>query len=388
MTTTGKDLPTCFASPERDSMDVVAEMAGELRQNPLIQWFDAMPIPMAVINPHRQILFSNAAFCAVALKSRCSDVLGLRPGEALECIHAQAVEAGCGCSDFCSACGAARAIIKSLEGSGDCQECRMVRLAHGAAVPLDIQVFTRPVEFNGTTLSALFALDISHEKRLAYLNRTFHHGLVNGVGGINALADILGEDQEKESILELLADATKRTLKEVLYHRDLEGAERGRLVMDMESLDAPSFLRDLVREECRHRNTQAECASVEASCTEIWSDKRILGHVLGNLLKNALEARETATGDITLDCIPLEDGRTAISISNPGVIPPDIQKQLFKRYVSTKSRDRGLGVYAVRLFTERCLGGRVDFSSGNGRTTFTITLPPPPQRDIDDRQDP
>ena len=373
----GAGLPTKFASPERDSMDAVALMARQLRQEPLIRWFDAMPIPMAVVNRHRQILFCNKAFCDVSLKVKCADVLGLRPGEALDCIHSREVEAGCGCSDFCVVCGAANAIIKSLEGEQDCQECRMLRLEDGVAVPLDLQVFTSPVEFQDTLLSAIFALDISHEKRLAYLNRTFHHSLVNGIGGINALADLLDADQEKASILELLVDATQRTLRIVLYNRDIEAAEKGKLAVNMKTFDAAGLLREQAEEECRLRNTQTSCIVVESTCTELRSDKRILGHVLGNMLENALEAREEAEKPdrIILSCSHLDDGRTAIAVRNPGTIPQDIQKQMFKRYVSTKSRDRGLGTYVMKLFAERYLGGEVFFTSKNNETTFVVVLP-------------
>jgi hypothetical protein len=379
MQTTGHDLPTRFASPERLPVAAVKAEARQLRNEPLINWFDAMPIPMVVINDHRQILFSNEAFCAVSLKTECTDVLGLRPGEALDCIHAHVMEAGCGCSDFCSACGAAIAIIKSLEGTADCKECRMMRLEQGAEVPLDLQIFTRPVDLNGSSLTAIFALDVSHEKRLAYLNRTFYHTLVNGVGGISALVDLMDPDADNGSLLELLEDASLRTLRKILYHRDIETAEQGRLAVDMEAIDSDEFLRSMVKEECRLRNTQHSCAEVDVSCGEMWADRRILGHVLGNMLENALEAREESPGRITLACTGLEDGRVVISMRNPGIVPPNIRKQMFKRYVSTKSQDRGLGTYVMKLFTERYLGGEVAFSSENGETTFTVTLPAPPK---------
>ena len=152
MMITGHDLPTRFASPERVPVAAVKAEARQLQNTPLIHWFNAMPIPMAVVNQHRQILFSNTAFCAVSLKTECADILGLRPGEALDCVHAHLMKAGCGCSEFCSACGAAIAIIKSLQGEADCQECRMTRLDHGAEVPLDLQVFTRPVTLDGPPL--------------------------------------------------------------------------------------------------------------------------------------------------------------------------------------------------------------------------------------------
>ncbi len=41
--------------------------------------------------------------------------LGLRPGEALQCIHADDEPSGCGTTKFCSTCGAAIAIVSSLK---------------------------------------------------------------------------------------------------------------------------------------------------------------------------------------------------------------------------------------------------------------------------------
>ena len=371
----GTGFPAEFAPSERDSMDRVKSMVRQLRDEPLIQWFDVMPTPVLAINRNRQIIFGNKAFCDITLRADCSEILGLRPGEALHCVHSDEVSEGCGHSGFCAVCGAAKAILKSLAGLAYCQECRMLRMDNGTAVPLDLQIFTRPVNFRDTSLIAVFALDISYEKRLNYLNRTFHHSLVNGVGGINALADLFDADQDNASILGLLADSTRRTLKEVLYHRDIAAAEDGRLAVNLENFDATAFLNALVKEECRLRNTPHSFTEVESSCTSLRSDKRILGHVLGNMLKNALEAREETPGKILLTCSKLEDGTTTISMRNPGTIPPDIQKQLFKRYVSTKSRDRGLGIYVMKLFTEQSLGGEIFFSSGNNETSFSITLP-------------
>lgn len=358
-------------------MDVVAVMARQLRQEPFVQWLEAVPIPMAVINRHRQILFCNKPFCSVALKMECVEILGLRPGEALNCVHSKTMRAGCGCSDFCVVCGAAKAIIKSLDGEQDCRECRMMRLENGTAVPLDLQVFTRPVEFQGALLSAVFVLDISHEKRLAYLNRTFHHNLVNGVGGINALADILDSGHETSPILDLLVDATRRTLRVVLYNRDIEAAEQGKLAVTMETFNAAEFLREQAHEECRLRNIQENCTEIEPTRMTLRTDKRILGHILSNMLENALEAREEEDkpGPITLSCSRLDNGRTAVAVRNTGTILSEIQKQMFKRYVSTKSRDRGLGTYVMKLFAERYLGGEVLFTSQNNETTFVVVLP-------------
>lgn len=375
MTTIGRDLKTYFASPERCSEDEILQTAMTLKKEPLLSWFEAVPMGTVIINHHRQILFCNEAFRALTGKPACDDNIGMRPGEALDCVNARAVEAGCGCSKFCDVCGAANAIIRSLEGTADCQECRLLRFEDDMELPLDLQVFTKPIEFQGQPLVIIFTMDISHEKRLKYLNRTFYHGLISAVGGISTLTELLEAGPEDSSLYELLVESSKRTLRDILYHHDVEAAENGRLATNIEPLDASAYLNKLILEECIFRNTQASSVEVTTACSTLTSDKRILGHVIRNMLSNALEARVATPGQITLACNQLDDGRVSIAMQNPGVIPKNIQKQMFKRYVSTKSRDRGLGTYVIRLFTEKYLGGTVSFSSGNAITTFEIILP-------------
>ena len=68
---------------------------------------------------------------------------------------------------------------------------------------------------------------------------------------------------------------------------------------------------------------------------------------------------------------------TVISVHNDGVIPREVQLQIFQRSFSTKGGEgRGVGTYSVRLFTENYLRGRVGFHSIEGSgTTFGLTLP-------------
>lgn len=371
----GKDFETFFASPERVSKDEAMIVADELREEFLLPWLDAIPISVVVLNKHRQILFCNKAFHTLSRKQQREDVVGLRPGEALNCIHSTVMKAGCGTSDFCTVCGAANAIIKSLEGVADCQECRLLRLVDDMEVPLDLQVFANPIEFKGEPFTLLFAMDISHELRLRYMNRTFLHGLINSAGGIAALAELMEADQGDSVLYPLLVDSSRRIVRDVVYHRDLTDAENSRLEVRFESLDARKYLTKLVEEECNIRNIQASFVHMNIQCETILSDKRLLGHVVRNLLVNALEAGESKMGQIVLNCWSSEDGSTSISVENQGEIPLDIKRQMFKRYVSTKSKDRGLGTYIVKLFTEKYLNGSASFQSNEGKTIFTVTIP-------------
>jgi sensor histidine kinase regulating citrate/malate metabolism len=105
------------------------------------------------------------------------------------------------------------------------------------------------------------------------------------------------------------------------------------------------------------------------------TDRRLLKRVLGNMLKNALEATPPH-GTVKMSC---EDDGDVVSflVSNPAVIPNDVQLQVFQRSFSTKGEaGRGIGTYSMKLFGERYLGGEVDFVSREAEgTTFRLRLP-------------
>lgn len=368
-------LDTHFAAPERDDFEAVRKTSEELKHEFLLPWFDAIPACVMVLNKHRQIVYCNDAFQQLSLKKRIEDIIGKRPGEALDCVNAALMDAGCGCSMDCASCGAAKAIVKSLEGESDCQNCRMTRIVDANEIPLDLQVFTRPTMFRDKEFIFLFALDISHELRLRYLNQTFYHGLINSVGSITSLTELIEAEPDDTTLYPMLLNTSRRVLRDVLYHRDLSAAEQGMMVTEKRDISLMPFIKALVSEECRIRNVQPTMVEYDIVCNTLYTDPKVLRHVLRNIFVNALEARETAGGRIRVHCRRSADGTTAVGVTNDGDIPPAIQGQIFGRYVSTKSVNRGLGNYVSKLFTEQYLDGRISCSTGNGETCFTLFLP-------------
>ena len=71
------------------------------------------------------------------------------------------------------------------------------------------------------------------------------------------------------------------------------------------------------------------------------------------------------------------DEAVTFSVTNPGVIPRDVQLQIFQRSFSTKGdRGRGVGTYSIKLLGEQYLRGTMGFKTdaSNG-TTFWLRLP-------------
>jgi len=100
----------------------------------------------------------------------------------------------------------------------------------------------------------------------------------------------------------------------------------------------------------------------------------LLGRILGNMVKNALEAVPEGAA------VTLDGGRTAgsvwFSVQNPGVIPPEHLPRVFRRSFSTKGPGRGVGTWSMRILAESYLRGRVTVASDAARgTVFTLILP-------------
>lgn len=74
--------------------------------------------------------------------------------------------------------------------------------------------------------------------------------------------------------------------------------------------------------------------------------------------------------------VRLRTDGVAFRVHNPGVMPLEVQHQLFQRVVSTKKAGHGLGTYSMKLLTERYLSGTISFTSVPAEgTAFTVRYP-------------
>ena len=104
------------------------------------------------------------------------------------------------------------------------------------------------------------------------------------------------------------------------------------------------------------------------------NDESLLMRVLGNMVKNALEA--SPPGSRVRLWFEGTVGGSAFHVHNPGLIPPSAAAHIFQPHFSSKGHNRGFGTYAMRLIGENCLGGRVSFvTSASAGTQFSIELP-------------
>jgi len=373
--------PTYFAPAERAPVDVVLRQRDSLESSNTIRLLDAVPQILMVLNGHRQLVYCNKSLLQTLGLESAEPILGQRPGEVLDCIHASKGPGGCGTSEFCSQCGAVRAILAGLQGYREIQECHLLRMSEGNTEAMDLSVCASPFDLNGERFTVFAVTDISHEKRRHALERTFFHDILNRTGGLSGLLDLLTESAP-EAIrpdLDLAHSQFKYFVDEILAHKEIMAAENNELKPQFAQLDGGEVLKAAAASYFLHEVARDRRILVEPAPGDLGlrTDFNLLCRVLGNMLKNALEACKPGE-TVTIFCRPDGDN-VNFAVHNPGAMAREVQLQIFKRSFSTKDSDRGLGTFSMKLLTERYLGGQVSFTSNLEQgTTFTVSLPRTP----------
>ena len=220
--------------------------------------------------------------------------------------------------------------------------------------------------------------DVSHEKRRRTLERLFFHDMLNTVGGVQGLLEFMAEEVPApwQADAKLVHRAVSQLTDEIIYQKQLLAAESNELETNVTAL-RPGDILDVTAATFQSvEQARDKRLDVRDGCpdTIFYSDPVLLRRVVGNMLKNALEATP-AGGGVVLGS-RLTAGEVEFYVQNAGVIPRSVQMRIFSRSFSTKGLGRGLGTYSIKLLTERYRGGRADFLSNREEgTVFRVHLP-------------
>jgi len=375
-----KRLETFCAPAEREPVDREYPVHKRLANEPLLQpMLDAFPGPAMILNECRQAVLVNANLSAM-LEIPAAELLGLRVGEMLDCIRWRQQPWGCGTTAFCRTCGAVQAILNSQRTEApDVQECRILRNVDGEIGALNLRVRATPISVGGEPFTVFAMQDIGDEKRRSVLERLFFHDILNTAGGLQGVLDVLPELEGDQALAapQMARDLVQQLVEEIQSARDLAAAERGELQVVCETVDAAVLLSQLCATYQHHVAAQGKNIAPPSisGAPNIQSNGVLLRRVIGNLIRNALEA--SSPGD-TVTVSFKNENSPEFSVHNQSVMTEAVSLQVFQYSFSTKEGPgRGIGTYSVKLLTERYLGGTVGFESPapEGGTTFHIRLP-------------
>jgi signal transduction histidine kinase len=375
-------LPTLYAPAERAPQDVLEWQTNFIADLSSFRTIlDALPNIVLVLNRYRQTVFYNQALFSI-VQGDSSQVLGQRPGELLGCIHSCETEGGCGTTKFCAACGAVNAILASQRGQQSIEECRILTGNGGEFGALDLRVWATPFESQGEPFTVFAITDISDEKRRAALERIFFHDVLNLVTALQGAAEMIARPDPDivQEFSPMIRQLVGKLIEEIESQRDLSAAEKKELHTAFYPIQSRRFLQQVADFYQNHFVAQERSIRIAPSCADVSfvSDVNLLQRVLGNMIKNALEACQPGES-VTLGCRANTE-KISFWVHNPGFMPSQTQFQLFQRSFSTKDQRRGLGTYSMKLISERYLNGEISYTtSPEEGTTFVGTYPIRPE---------
>ncbi len=376
---------TAFAPAHRAGPETVERAWRTLSELAFVrEVVNSLPFVVAVLNRDRQLVFWNDALFKAIGAEDVGDVLGKRPGEAIQCVHATEGRGGCGTSEACRHCGALRAVLRCLvtDGPAD-EECRISTRVDGQGHSLDLKVTARPVKVEGETFVIVTVADISDAKRRRALERLFFHDVINLAGGLRGMVELMQQIKDPDRLHRLTKDLSAISdslLDEIMAQRELSAVESGEYHPRPDDMLVGDLFHEVAHHLRHHEAARSHSIVVEPVAGDLLlrADHTLARRVLVNMLKNALEASPRGS-DVRLTAEVGAPGFVRLSVHNAGHMPREVQLQMFQRSFSTKGADRGLGTYSMKLFTEQYLGGRLRFeSTEDAGTVFTTELPASP----------
>lgn len=375
---------TYHAPIERLDRYRLLKQADALEKNQLFkQTINAINILVLVINEYRQVVYANNAFLNLLGLKSSMEIIGMRPGEAINCIHSDENKGGCGASESCQYCNAVNLILKSIACNSDNSgEVLLTIKSKGLEFPMNVCENVSPFEFEGETLYIMSFIDISDFKRKKILEQVFFHDIINSFSGLKGLISLLKEDVPNEIKPEVrfVEDTFSELVEAIRCQQMIMNAENNALDLDLITINSNEIVASVAKLYRNHHVSKHKTILISEDNENITlkSDFTILKRILGNMMKNALESTEDGgTVIIGHKKVIMENcDYVQFWVSNTSLIPRWVQLQIFQRAFSTKGANRGLGTYSMKLLGERYLKGNVGFTTNEkDGTTFYIRIP-------------
>lgn len=246
-----------------------------------------------------------------------------------------------------------------------------------------------PVKAEEEALGRLVVLqDVTEERTLQQmrddLTHTMVHDLRNPLNVVYSALEMMNEQLMAEAtpdvqqMLTISRQSTRRILNLVNGILSISHLESGRMPLLRKSLE----MGELVEEVLEAEQTLAEEKGLQlhdempAEMPPVMADRSLLERVLQNLVGNAIKF--TPADGLVRVGAEVADGHLMVRVSDTGPgVPPEIQDQLFEKFVTGKQMGRGsgLGLAFCRMAIE-AHDGRIWMDSEPGKgATFSFILP-------------
>lgn len=370
---------TYFAPVKRASEADLLRQVDIICKSPFVNSFlDTIAGIIVILNEDRQVVGLNNAFLKSIGVTNPEKSLGLRFGENVGCVHAAEMEGGCGTSKSCGSCGAAIAMMSSLETNSE--QTRLCALESGEREEIKnvlLEVKVSPVVLENHRFLVVSVKDVTQEQVRANLERVFYHDMSNILSTMLGPSELLVAQMPDRWEAVQLHESAKRLQKEIVLQRQISQTSEIGFEPERSQVLLSEIGNDVELLMSGHAAARGRTITIKQHCDEcfMFTDKMLVSRVLANMLVNALEA--TLVGGEVQFVTRSENNHVHWEVWNNTFIPEAIQPRIFQRYFSTKSSPgRGLGTFSMKLFGEEYLQGKIKFTSTQeSGTLFSFILP-------------
>lgn len=213
------------------------------------------------------------------------------------------------------------------------------------------------------------------------LTRVLTHEIMNSVTPITSISSTLlsRHDEMKEELrngLELISDTGKGLISFVESYRRFTHIPTPQPTL----FYVGRFIERMIQLASHHHASHiAIQTDIRPDDLILYADEDLIGQVVLNLLKNAIQAigPDHPDGQITVRASCNSNESIVIEISNNGpAIPPEEAEHIFTPFFTTKEGGSGIGLSVARQIM-RLSGGSISLKSNasNHRTTFVLLFP-------------
>ena len=412
-----RDITEC-KQIEKELQDALAELSAI---------HEHAPVVMLMVDKDRRVQKANGVAADFAGRSM-QEMLGLRGGEALRCLHHLDDPKGCGFGEACQECQVRRAVLDTFadqksrkntearlsfsNGQKSREKCLLVNTAYlevagQERVLVCLQDITCIKEVEQALIQAKQEAEAANYSKSMFLANMSHEirTPLNGIMGMMQLLDTTGLDEEQQEYVQIASNACKRLTNLLSDILDLSKIEAGKLEVQAESFSVEylcASITSLFQPQARDKGLELEYVIDPSLPDNVVGDEKRLQQILFNLVGNSI--KYTEEGRVSLEATasssPDKEHRLQVlfQVQDTGVgIPEDKLENLFEPFVQVdgsltrRYQGAGLGLSIVRRLVE-LMGGSLSIQSQSEQgTSVQVILPvglpgekSPNQQDEDD----
>jgi signal transduction histidine kinase len=340
-------------------------------------FLDSLPAMVMLIDADRRIVFRNRALASFASQNALpfSEMEQVTCG--LSCPINQKPCTMCELDSECPYHALVRAVDAASGGQSEATNASFITTRQEA---LDLRLHASFIPLIPSGKHVLICVeDITKASRHRLLEGLFFHDLLNTAGILHGMAQLIAADPACATELNHdLLSATEALVGQLRHQRLLIAADAEELDVILQPVSARTLLANVIQTYKHHPLSLERQIEIAPHTVDfiIKTDLTLMHRILGNLVKNALEASKPGEHiELGATCEP---GLHLFWCHSPRPISRAQQRKLFLRSFSTKGAGRGLGTFSIKLLTERYLGGHVTVhSTPSTGTRFELAFPGP-----------